>query len=105
MPYIRFRAIEEEKITKVSQNLVDELQKLIGCQRDAFSLEAVHSTFIKDGQIISGKPFVEVTWYDRGQDVQNDFVRILADNLSKVDIKNIKVLFFPLDDSRYYKNL
>jgi Domain of unknown function (DUF1904). len=105
MPFLRFRAVETEKIASISKCLVDELQRLIGCQRDAFSLEAVHSTFIKDGDVIEGTPFVEVTWFDKGPDVQNSFVEILTENLSKVDIKNFRVLFYPLDEKSYYKKL
>lgn len=105
MPFLRFRAVEEEKVAVISKNLVDELQSLIGCPREAFSLEAVHSTFVKDGEIIKGTPFVEVTWFDKGPDIQNNFVEILTENLSKVDIQNFRVLFYPLDDKRYYKKL
>lgn len=38
MPMLKFKGIETEKVCAISKNLIDELQELIQCQRDYFSL-------------------------------------------------------------------
>lgn len=104
MPSLRMRAIEADKIRTISRGLVDELQNLIKCPREYFSLEAVHSTYIKDDELVAGSPMVEVFWFDRGQKIQDEAAEIITKYVNLMGYKDVDVVFTVLEESRYYEN-
>ena len=104
MPMLKFKAIEIESVCKISKKLVDELQELIQCPRDYFSLTVDRAIYVKDGEIAKGDPVVEVSWFDRGQDIQNEAAKIITRYVNSVKYPNVDVIFFSLDKSKYYEN-
>lgn len=104
MPMLKFRAIETEDVITISKKLIDELQELIQCPRDYFSLSVDRSVYIKDGEIVKGDPVVEVSWFDRGQEVQDKAAKIITKYVNSVEYPNVDVIFFVLDESKYYEN-
>ena len=104
MPMLKFKAIEIESVCKISKKLVDELQELIQCPRDYFSLTVDRAIYVKDGGIVKGDPVVEVSWFDRGQDIQDKAAKIITKYVNSVKYPNVDVIFFALDKSKYYEN-
>lgn len=104
MPMLKFKAIETESVCKISKKLIDELQDLIQCPRDYFSLAIDQSVYINDGEIVKGDPIVEVSWFDRGQEVQDKAAKIITKYVNLAECKNVDVIFFVLDESKYYEN-
>lgn len=104
MPMIRFKAIEAEKICEISKDLIDELQELIKCPRDYFSLSVDRSLYIRDGEFVKGEPVVEVAWFDRGQDVQDKAAKIITKYVNSKGYKSVDVIFTALDENKYYEN-
>lgn len=104
MPMLKFKAIEIESVCKISKKLVDELQELIQCPRDYFSLTVDRAIYVKDGEIAKGDSVVEVSWFDRGQDIQDKAAKIITKYVNSVKYPNVDVIFFALDKSKYYEN-
>lgn len=104
MPQLRFRAMDTNLVCNVSKEMIDELQDLLQCPRDYFSLELMGSTFIKDGEIVQGSPVVEVLWFDRGQEIQDKAAVIISKYMQSVGYSSIDVIFLELDKNRYYEN-
>lgn len=104
MPMLKFKGIESEKVCTISKNLIDELQELIQCPRDYFSLSVDRSVYIKDGEIVEGEPVVELSWFDRGQEVQDKAAKIITKYVNLVGYPNLDVIFFVLNESKYYEN-
>lgn len=104
MPMLKFKAIEAEDVITISKKLIDELQELIQCPRDYFSLSVDRSVYIKDGEFVKGDPVVEVSWFDRGQEVQDKVAKIITKYVNSVEYPNVDVIFFVLDESKYYEN-
>lgn len=104
MPMLNFKAIEIEKLCIISKKLIDELEKLIQCPRDYFSLSVDRSVYVKDGEIVKGEAVVEVSWFDRGQDIQDKAAKIITKYVNSVGYKNLDVIFYALDKSKYYEN-
>lgn len=103
MPMLRIRGIEMDRIKEVSGELVEELHTIIGCPKDYFTLECVHSTFIYEGKEATPPTLIEVAWFDRGQDVQDQVAKCITRCLGK-DIPCLEVYFVPLKESSYYEN-
>lgn len=104
MPALKFKAISGEKICAVSKQLVDELEQLLQCPRNYFSLEAVQSTYINDGKYTEGNPVVEVSWFDRGQEIQDKAAEIITRYVRNSGCSDVDVIFIKLDKSSYYEN-
>lgn len=104
MPILRFRAIEPKNICIISKDLIDDLQNLIQCPRDYFTLEVVQSLFIKDGDFSEGYPVVEVSWFDRGQKIQDKAAEIITEHIHSLGYADVDVIFTSLDTNKYYEN-
>ncbi len=78
MPQIKIRGVKTEKTLDISKDLVDELHKIIDRPRDYITIELIHSTFIANGQITEGYPYVEVGWFDRGQEIQDKVAKSIT---------------------------
>lgn len=104
MPQLKIRGIKVDDICKISTQLIDELEKIIGCPRNYFTIEHIGSTFIKDGNISEGYPFVEILWFDRGQEIQDKTAKIITNLINELGYKNIDLFFTPIKENLYYEN-
>ncbi|MDQ7094064.1 DUF1904 domain-containing protein [Desulfosporosinus sp. PR] len=104
MPQIKIRGIETDTVRKLSKHLIDELETLTQSPRDYFTLEVIHSTFILDGELSQGYPFVEIAWFDRSQETQDQAARAIYQLLKEAGYPNADIMFTILEKPRYYEN-
>ena len=64
-----------------SAPLADDLQALLGCPREELVFHVPTDHYVMDEGLVSGPPFVEVAWFDRGLEAQDAVARILTDRL------------------------
>lgn len=104
MPQIKVRGIQVEKLCVISKELVSELEKIIGCPKSYLTIEAISSTYISDGEIVPGYPYIEVLWFDRGQDVQDKTAKAITKLIHKIDYTDVDIIFVAIAESDYYEN-
>jgi len=104
MPQITIKGAEGKEICLVSTELIDELQELLQCPRSYFTIECINSTFIMDGSYVTAYPFIEVAWFDRGQEVQDKAAGIITKYIHKLGYENVDIVFKLLEKNRYYEN-
>jgi hypothetical protein len=104
MPALKLKAIDENKALSVSKQLIDELQQLIQCPRDYFSIELVQSKFIMDGMFVEGPQMVDVFWFDRGQETQDKAAKIITKYINSIGYKSVDIIFHSLEKDKYYEN-
>ena len=94
MPQIKIRGINENQICEISEKMIDELIDAVKCPRDYFEIECIKSVAIRDGKIADVYPFVEVAWFDRGQEVQDTVAKIITDNIREnLNIESMDLAF------------
>ncbi|MGL4741934.1 MAG: DUF1904 family protein [Sarcina sp.] len=103
MPMIKFRGIEKEEIRGESKKLVDNLAKIVECPRDYFTLEITNSDFIFNGEDVAQPVIIEVSWFDRGQAIQDEVAKVIT-NAFKKDREYVEVFFTKLEENSYYEN-
>ncbi|BCN23318.1 DUF1904 domain-containing protein [Vibrio alfacsensis] len=106
MPHLRFRAVEPQMVQALSKPLIDELEPLMNSPREDFTFEYIYSTFFSEGEVSGAYPFVEVLWFDRGQETQDKVAKIITNQVRSVvgeDI-NVAVIFTALSPNGYYDN-
>lgn len=104
MPALKFKSIEGKKLITISKVLIDELEGLLKCPRSYFTLEVIESRFIQDGSYVEGNPMIEVAWFDRGQEIQDEAAEIITRNINSIGYKDVDIIFTMLDKSKYYEN-
>ncbi|EHQ90874.1 DUF1904 domain-containing protein [Desulfosporosinus youngiae] len=104
MPQIKIRGIGTNTILKLSSQLIDELALLTNSPKDDFTLEVINSTFIQNGEIVSGYPFVEVAWFDRGQEAQDQVAKTISRLINQAGCPSVDIMFTILEKPRYYEN-
>lgn len=104
MPQIKIRGIDTDTIRKLSKPLLDELAIVAQTPRDDFTLEGIPSTFILDGEVISGYPFVEIAWFDRGQAIQDQVAKSISRLINETGYPSVDIMFTVLEKHRYYEN-
>ena len=104
MPIIKIKAISQNDVSKISKTLIDDLQKATQIPREHFTLELPTSIYIVDGQVVDGPPMVEVFWFDRGQELQDQVAGILTRHIQSAGYSDVDVIFTILERNRYYEN-
>jgi len=104
MPQLKIRGIEAEKIKRISKDLVNDLTEIVGCPRDYFTIECYNTTSIFDGEIVDTYPFIEVAWFDRGQEIQDKVAKTITKYIQTLDIESLDIAFTIFEENRYYEN-
>ena len=104
MPQLKMRGVEANDICKISVGMVQEMQELLECPKNYFTLECINSTYIMDGEIVKAYPTVEVAWFDRGQEIQDTMAKIVTKYIHSAGYKDVDVIFTVLEEKRYYEN-
>ncbi len=104
MPQLLFRGIEKENIIRVSKDLVKDLVEIIGCPSDYFTLEHVPTSFVSEGETISGTPLVQINWFDRGPEIRDKVAANVTQHLLKSGCGSVDVYFIDLKAEAYYEN-
>lgn len=106
MPHLRFRAVEPQTVQTLSQSLIEALQPHMDCPAEDFTFEYIYSTFFHQGEVNSAYPFVEVLWFDRGQDTQDAVARIITAQVRGIigEDVDVAVIFSALNAQGYYDN-
>lgn len=106
MPHLRFRAVEPQTVQTLSSTLLDELQPHMDCPKEDFTFEYIYTTFFYDGDVSQAYPFVEVLWFDRGQETQDAVASIITRQVRGVlgEEVDVAVIFTALEASGYYDN-
>lgn len=104
MPQLLIKGISVEQVKTISKPLVQELAELCACGTDNFTLEVMNSTFVFDGEEVPGYPFIEVKWFERGLEIQNEFANLITKHVHSLGIPEVEVAFTTFRESNYYLN-
>ncbi|MFS0780426.1 DUF1904 family protein [Bacillus sp. 1P06AnD] len=104
MPQIRFRGVSIDQTKSISKAMVHELAELCECGKDNFTLECVQSTYVSEGETIDMYPFIEVEWFERGQEVRDAFAEIVTKHVLGLGMDEVEIAFNTYKESGYYIN-
>lgn len=104
MPHILVRGILADQLKTVAKPLVTELADICGCRTDNFMIECLHTTSIVDGEIAASYPFVEVGWFERGQETRDRFAKAVAKHVLSLGVPEFELAFRTYEENGYYVN-
>ncbi len=104
MPQIIIKGMKLADVQKISKSMIDELEVIIDCPREYFTLEGIETNFIVDGEIVAKDPLIQINWFDRGQEVQDQTAAAITKHVAAAGYKDIDIFFIMLERKNYYEN-
>lgn len=104
MPFLRFHAVDKQRLASVSKEMVDRIEAVVKCPREHIVLEVLYSDFVMDGKIVEGYPYVEVSYFERTLEVQDQVAGIICSCLKNAGYADSDVYFTYLVARNYYEN-
>jgi hypothetical protein len=99
MPILEFSGIEEKAIVNCQKELIDRLSQATESSTDNFVL-----MLDQKKQITPSCYYVNVKWFDRGQEVQDKCAEIITEILKKEGVRPLDIIFHVLNENRYYED-
>ncbi|MGL5681503.1 MAG: DUF1904 family protein [Marinifilaceae bacterium] len=104
MPTLRFHAIDQDRLLKVSANLLDDLVHIVQVPEDYFNFEVIRSACIIRNQIGDGFPIVEILAFQRDIEVEDQMAKAVTKHLQRAGYPDSEVYFIHLEKRHYYNN-
>ncbi len=104
MPHLLIRGVSPDQIRTISEPLIEELAKLFQCPPDHILLECLHTTAIFHGETVPSFPFIEVNWFDRGQEVRDQAAYCIDRHVRSLGIAELEIAFKIYEANGYYAN-
>lgn len=104
LPHIVFRGINIKQLKNISKPLVEELAAICECGTDNFTFELPSSVFVFDGEEIEPFPLIEVKWFERGQQIRDQFAKAITNELLELGLPEVEVVFTAYSEAAYYIN-
>lgn len=104
MPFLRFHAIEKEKLARVGERLISEIVNTLGCPRETVVLEVMNSSFVTGDDHLEAYPFVKVEYFERPREQQDAVAEIIYKCLRDAGYPDSDVCFSFLSPEHYYEN-
>ncbi|WP_053374517.1 DUF1904 family protein [Paenibacillus sp. FJAT-27812] len=105
MPHLLFRGVPADKLQSVTAPLADELAAICDCGTDNFTMACQHTTNVFGSpESEAGFAFIEVGWFERGQQIRNRFAVAVTDAVRQLGISEIEIVFQPYREDSYYIN-
>ena len=104
MPHLLIRGIKAEKMAEISVPLLEELAEICQCGTDNFKIECLHSTGVFAGKVTDSFPFVEVVWFERGQEVRDRFAQAVTRHVHSLGVPEVEISFSLFQRDSYYSN-
>lgn len=67
-------------------------------------MELPNSTFVFNGEETEAFPPIEVKWFERGQEIRDQFAQTLTAYIMNFDLPEVEVVFTVFSESTYYNN-
>ncbi|EFM11714.1 protein of unknown function DUF1904 [Paenibacillus curdlanolyticus YK9] len=102
MPHLLFRGIAAQQLRPLAQQLAEQLADICECGTDNFTMDCLHTTAVYGGAGDQSFPFVEVAWFERGDEVRGQVAAAVTQQLSSLGLTDIEVAFRTYREDSYY---
>lgn len=104
MPQVRIKGITPENVKLISKEIADTISTLTGCPREHVDIDVMLVRTLRDSLEVETSPFIEIYWFDRGQEVTDKVAKALTQIIQNLNIKSVDIAFFILQRNLYYEN-
>ena len=104
MPQVRMKGVTAEQVIELAPKLSARMAEITECPSDWVEIEYLPSKVVSGGMLKLGAPFVEVYWFDRGQEQSDAVAKAITEEFQAIGIENVDVAFLLYKKELYYEN-
>jgi len=104
MPHIRCRGMQRDIVVAISETLVEQLAELTKAPAAHFTIEYIPAEFIATRFGGQAYPFIELFWFDRGQEMQDAAAQLITSIVKSKLEMDVAVVVQPIQRTNYYDN-
>nr|WP_321271186.1 DUF1904 family protein [uncultured Tolumonas sp.] len=104
MPHIRCRGMQRDTVVAISETLVEQLAELTKAPAAHFTIEYIPAEFIATRFGGQAYPFIELFWFDRGQEIQDAAAQLITSIVKSKLEMDVAVVVKPIQRTNYYDN-
>ena len=104
MPHIRCRGMQRDLVVDLSETLVEQLAELTKTPAAHFTIEYIPAEFIATRFGGQAYPFIELFWFDRGQEMQDAAAQLITSIVKSKLEMDVAVIVQPIQRTNYYDN-
>lgn len=110
MPQLTIRGISHEIVSDVSRILIPKLASIISQASEAdssltvddFTLDVLETKSYVNGHIVTTYPFIEVGWFRRSQEIQDQAAMEIDRCFKSAGIAQLEIVFTAFERNCYY---
>lgn len=102
MPQLTIRGIQPELVSQVSKILIPELAEILATTCDNFTIDIISTTSFYLGRTVETFPFIEIGWFDRGQEIQDATASLVDKAFKQVGVPSLEIVFTIFNRTAYY---
>jgi len=104
VPQLNVKGISAEAMRTISTALIDDLASICECGTDNFTIDCLQVTSVFGGETVPTFPFIEVAWFERGQDTRDRVAAAITKHIRSLGVAEIEIAFVVYREDSYYAN-
>ena len=106
MPHLRIKGLDYLAVEKESTDLINGISEIINCDRQWITVEVLEGgKFVYDGKLVETPIFVEIHWFDRGQEAKGKVAKFIDSIVRRIDSKrDITDIYRDMKTTDYFEN-
>lgn len=103
MPQIIIKGISASRMEKLAAPAIEIVSRLVKCPEDWVTLELCESKFFVKEGLTEQYPILQIWWYERPQEVQDQVAKELSALFLKEGFFLVQISFHLFDKKDYYE--
>jgi len=104
MPQITFKGMKIEEVCKLSDDLKNKIEEIVGCERKHIKFDFIETVCIDNGTVVESFPKIEMLWLPKTQEVQDRTASVITDIVKEFGYDHVQVSFKVVPGERFYEN-
>lgn len=104
MPQLTFRGFSDATVERASELLTPQLAEILACPEEYFTFDNLNVTSFFRGRRVITYPFIEVLWFERGDEARNRFAQTVTAVLNQLGVPEVEICFVASAKEAYYSN-
>lgn len=104
MPKVRINGVTPEQVVALAPILSQKLVEITECPIEYIEIEYIPSKVVINENLELGVAFVEIYWFDRGQEQSDALAKAYTEVFQKNGIENVDIAYMLYSKSLYYEN-
>lgn len=104
MPHFVFTGVKKNDLLVISKDITTDLSSIINLPRRSIVINLNETTNICEGEISDPPTTVDIYWFDRPQEIQDECAKSINTYLANLGYSDIEIMFHTIQPAKCYFN-